>query len=113
MERVLARSGETEAMALRSGWIGAGKMGAPMARRLLSAGVVVSVTELDADARKDLAQAGAAVAADLSVQDGCDIVFSTLPTARACRGGARFSHFLHRAVRSGCRKMTVQERARA
>lgn len=85
MERVLARSGEAGAMPLRSGWIGAGKMGAPMARRLLAAGASVCVTELDADARQQLSQAGATVAADLSVQKGCDIVFSTLPNDAALR----------------------------
>lgn len=89
MESNLARPGREEAGAPmagpRAGWIGAGKMGAPMARRLMAAGIAVAVTEPDAQARAALAQDGAEVAADLSVQAGCDIVFATLPHDAALR----------------------------
>ena len=82
----VARTGKPDASALLAGWwIGAGKMGAPMARRLLAAGLSVAVTEPDPDARSALAEAGAKVAADLSVQAGRDIVFSTLPNDAALR----------------------------
>lgn len=56
-----------------------------MARRLLAAGLSVAVTEPDPDARSALAEAGAKVAADLSVQAGRDIVFSMLPNDAALR----------------------------
>lgn len=85
MESVLARAGEPAASPLRAGWIGAGKMGAPMARRLIAAGTAVAVTEPDADARAALAAQGAEVATDLSVQTGRDIVFATLPNDAVLR----------------------------
>lgn len=85
MNTTLARSGSAGADILRAGWIGAGKMGAPMARRLLAAGSPVAVSEPDSLARSNLADAGAEVAADLSVQAGRDIVFSTLPHDAALR----------------------------
>lgn len=83
MEQTLARPDKAGAM--RAGWVGAGKMGAPMARRLLAAGTQVSVSEPDAAARAALSGAGATVAADLSVLDGCDVVFATLPNDDALR----------------------------
>lgn len=80
-----ARSGIAGANGLRVGWIGAGKMGAPMARRLLASGAALAVSEIGAAARADLSTAGAEVAADLSVQTGRDIVFATLPHDAALR----------------------------
>ncbi len=85
MEQVLARAGTPEAAPLRAGWVGAGKMGSPMARHLLAAGMSVAVTEPDAEARARLAAAGATVAADLALQADRDIVFSTLPNDAALR----------------------------
>ncbi len=85
MESSLARAGKPDAAAPLAGWIGAGKMGTPMARRLLATGLSVAVTEPDPDARAALAGAGAEVAADLSVQAGRDIVFATLPNDAALR----------------------------
>lgn len=85
MEPSPAHVAEPEAAPVVAGWIGAGKMGAPMARRLLAAGTPVAVTEPDPAARAALAAAGAEVAGDLSVQAGRDIVFSTLPNDAALR----------------------------
>jgi len=79
MESHLARAEVTAPRAARVGWVGAGKMGAPMARRLLAAGVDLAVSEPDADTRDAFGLAGATVAADLSAQAGRDIVFATLP----------------------------------
>lgn len=85
MDETLARPGEAASKPLRAGWIGAGKMGAPMARRLIAAGIPVAVTELDDQSRAVLSAAGAIVAKDLSVQQGCDVVFSTLPNDQVLR----------------------------
>lgn len=67
------------------GWIGAGKMGMPMIRNLLAAGIPVAVSEPDATARDHLAAAGATAAPDLSLLDGASIVFATLPNDEALR----------------------------
>lgn len=67
------------------GWIGAGKMGMPMIRNLLAAGIPVVVSEPDAAARKQLADAGAEAAADLGLLDDASVVFSALPNDEALR----------------------------
>ncbi|WP_158241783.1 NAD(P)-dependent oxidoreductase [Tabrizicola sp. TH137] len=67
------------------GWIGAGKMGAPMIRNLLAAGTTVSVTEPDAQVLRDLERAGAIGAATLDLHSGNDIVFATLPNDQVLR----------------------------
>lgn len=61
------------------GWIGAGKMGAPMARNLLADGVTVMVSEPDAGNRAALTQAGAHAADSLAALADAGIVFATLP----------------------------------
>lgn len=86
MESNLARSGMGGASGPAVGWIGAGKMGAPMARHLLAVGTNLTVTEPVAEARAAMLKAGATVTADLSAQAGCDIVFATLPHDKALRG---------------------------
>lgn len=85
MESQLARTGATARTALRVGWIGAGKMGAPMARHLLATGVNLSVSEPDVSSRDALRSAGATVAPDLSVQFGRDVVFTMLPNDHVLR----------------------------
>lgn len=67
------------AMTQRVGWIGAGKMGAPMIRNLLKQGVEVRVAEPVAARRAELAAAGATEAATLADLAGCSLVFSALP----------------------------------
>lgn len=66
------------------GWIGAGKMGAPMIRNLLAAGSKVAVTEPDAQVTADLARAGA-TAASLDLHRQNAIVFATLPNDAVLR----------------------------
>ncbi|NBE06949.1 NAD(P)-dependent oxidoreductase [Paragemmobacter ruber] len=85
MESHLARADVAPENALQAGWVGAGKMGAPMSLRLLGAGYPVAVSEPDPDARAALQQAGAATSADLSAVSRCDIVFATLPNDHALR----------------------------
>jgi 3-hydroxyisobutyrate dehydrogenase len=65
----------------RLGWLGTGRMGAELARRLLAAGCDVSVYNRTRAKALPLAGLGAKVvdtAADLS---GCDIVFATVGTS--------------------------------
>jgi len=65
----------------RLGWLGTGRMGAELARRLLAAGCDVSVYNRTRARALPLAELGAKVvdsAADLS---GCDIVFATVGTS--------------------------------
>ncbi|MGY9048393.1 hypothetical protein P775_11585 [Puniceibacterium antarcticum] len=68
---------------LSAGWIGAGKMGAPMIRNLLAHGVAVAVTDTSSAVVADLAKDGATVAQDLAAHAESDIVFATLPNDRA------------------------------
>nr|WP_272911601.1 NAD(P)-dependent oxidoreductase [Loktanella sp. M215] len=67
------------------GWIGAGKMGAPMIRNLLAQGIPVTVTDPVTAVVADLASAGATPAADMAAQAGSDIVFATLPNDAVLR----------------------------
>lgn len=85
MESELAQSNRAKAAAPAVGWIGAGKMGAPMARHLLAAGADLVVTDPNAESRNAMAAAGAQVAASLAAQQGRDVVFATLPHDTALR----------------------------
>jgi 3-hydroxyisobutyrate dehydrogenase-like beta-hydroxyacid dehydrogenase len=67
------------------GWIGAGKMGAPMIRNLLAAGLVVAVTEPDARVVADLESAGAVSAGTLDRHSQNAVVFATLPNDKVLR----------------------------
>ncbi|OYU18337.1 MAG: 3-hydroxyisobutyrate dehydrogenase [Rhodobacteraceae bacterium PARR1] len=67
------------------GWIGAGKMGAPMIRNLLTAGISVAVAEPNTAAHAALAAAGAVVASGLGALDGAAVVFATLPNDDSLR----------------------------
>ncbi len=67
------------------GWIGAGKMGAPMIRNLLAAGTKVAVTEPDRQVIRDLERAGAVNAGSLDQHSRNDVVFSTLPNDKVLR----------------------------
>ena len=67
------------------GWIGAGKMGAPMIRNLLAAGARLSVSEPDDDARDGLVRAGATASENLSAHSSNSIVFATLPNDKVLR----------------------------
>lgn len=62
------------------GWIGAGKMGGPMIRRLIAMGHTVWVFDLDSDNLVAAIKAGAHAAADVNALCGkVDIIFSTIP----------------------------------
>ena len=62
------------------GWIGAGKMGGPMSRRLVAAGHRVIVLEPDAENRRLAAEAGAALAEDIgALAREARVVFSMIP----------------------------------
>lgn len=67
------------------GWIGAGKMGAPMIRNLLAAGARVAVTEPDSRIMADLESSGAVSAATLDLHGENRIVFATLPNDHVLR----------------------------
>lgn len=75
----------TGATGRKVGWIGAGKMGAPMIRNLLAAGIRVSVCEPNRAAHDALIAAGADAGDDLSLVDGASVVFATLPNDEALR----------------------------
>ena len=67
------------------GWIGAGKMGAPMIRNLLAAGTSVAVTEPDTQVVASLERAGAVSVATLDLHSRNGIVFATLPNDKVLR----------------------------
>ena len=70
----------------RLGWIGLGKMGTPMAARLLEAGHGVEVYDVSPDACHPLRDAGASVAHSAQdVVQAADIVFTSLPNDAVLR----------------------------
>jgi 3-hydroxyisobutyrate dehydrogenase len=73
-----AEAGEDGA-SRRVGWVGAGKMGAPMIRNLLSAGIPVAVTEPVPERIGPLVADGASEARAAADHRTSDLVFSTLP----------------------------------
>lgn len=65
----------------RAGFAGVGRMGAPMARRLLAAGYEVSVFDASADAVSRLVELGARAApSPAALMEETDIVLMSLPT---------------------------------
>ena len=63
------------------GFVGVGRMGGPMANRLLDAGHALCVFDTNAEAVKSLAERGARVAASAEeVASSSDMVFISLPT---------------------------------
>jgi 3-hydroxyisobutyrate dehydrogenase-like beta-hydroxyacid dehydrogenase len=68
----------------RLGWIGTGRMGTPLCRRLLAEGASLAVTDPDAGRARALALHGARVAADIAaLADQADILFSMVPNDAA------------------------------
>ncbi len=59
----------------RVGWLGTGRMGLAMARRLVDAGVDVTAWNRTSSKVDELAEAGAAVASSISELGTCDVVF--------------------------------------
>jgi len=64
------------------GWIGAGRMGAPMAERLLKAGHDVTIWNRTRAKAEPLAKSGAKIADRLSDLAGLDVVFSIVSTGK-------------------------------
>jgi 3-hydroxyisobutyrate dehydrogenase len=68
--------------ALRIGWIGAGRMGLPMAARLIEAGHDVTVWNRTAAKADPLKAAGAKIARQASDLAGVDVLFSIVSTGK-------------------------------
>lgn len=61
------------------GFIGLGIMGKPMVKNLLAAGCELMVYDINSDAVKEMAEAGARAADLKEIGEGCRIVFTILP----------------------------------
>ena len=72
---------ETVLPNLRVGWIGTGRMGAPMARRLARAGVDVTAWNRTRSKAEPLAADGAKVAESIHELAGLDVVFTMVSTS--------------------------------
>lgn len=70
----------TQADALQLGWLGTGRMGSAMVRRLLARGCSVAVYNRTAAKAAPLVDLGARAAESIPELAGCDIVFTTLGT---------------------------------
>jgi 3-hydroxyisobutyrate dehydrogenase len=68
--------------AQKIGWIGTGRMGAPMAERLLKAGHDVTIWNRTRAKAEPLAAKGGKIVDKLSDLTGCDIVFSIVSTGK-------------------------------
>jgi len=68
--------------AQKIGWIGAGRMGLPMAERLLKAGHDVSVWNRTRAKAEPLTKSGAKIVDKLSDLAACDVVFSIVSTGK-------------------------------
>src|SRR6516164_2193551 len=76
-------------MAETLGFVGVGKMGGPMASRLLDAGHRLTVYDIRPEASEPLAARGAALArSSRAVADAADIVFFSLPEPEDVAGEA-------------------------
>jgi len=67
---------------LKVGWIGAGRMGLPMAERLLKAGYDVSVWNRTKAKAEPLAKSGGKIVDKISDLASCDVVFSIVSTGK-------------------------------
>ena len=68
--------------AQKIGWIGAGRMGMPMAERLLKAGYEVSIWNRTRAKAEPLTAAGGKIVDKLSELAACDVVFSIVSTGK-------------------------------
>jgi 3-hydroxyisobutyrate dehydrogenase len=68
--------------AQKIGWIGTGRMGAPMAERLLKAGHDVTIWNRTRAKAEPLAAKGGKIVDKLSDLAGCDVVFSIVSTGK-------------------------------
>ena len=67
---------------MKIGWIGAGRMGTPMAERLLKAGFDVSIWNRTRAKAEPLAAKGGKVVGKLAELASCDVVFSIVSTGK-------------------------------
>lgn len=90
---------ETQKMKSRYGWIGVGKMGNPMATRLMEAGYAVTVCDPLAENRASLVARGAGIALTAgALAEQCQVIFATIPNddvLRALVFGGGAQGFLH------------------
>jgi 3-hydroxyisobutyrate dehydrogenase-like beta-hydroxyacid dehydrogenase len=86
----------------RIGFLGTGKMGAPMARRLLAAGYQLTVHDVRPEAMAGVCRDGA-VAADspAAVASRADLVITMLPDHRAVEGAVYGEKGLTHSMRAG------------
>lgn len=66
----------------KAGFIGLGIMGIPMAKNILSGGFALAVHDVNADAFKELKQAGAEVKTPAEIGVECDVIFTCLPNGK-------------------------------
>lgn len=86
----------------RIGFIGLGRMGQPMVRRLIGAGYVVAAYDLREEALADARAGGAATAASLSDAVGqADVIITMLPDGPAVERAASGAGGLLAAARAG------------
>ena len=64
----------------KAGFIGLGIMGKPMALNLLKAGVELGVYDINEEAVKEVVAAGAKAMSLSQIGEGCEIIFTILPT---------------------------------
>jgi len=64
----------------KMGWIGVGRMGAPLSRRLMAAGAALAAVDPDPARLAAIVEAGArAAATPAGLTEGCDVVLSMVP----------------------------------
>ncbi|MBQ6260893.1 MAG: NAD(P)-binding domain-containing protein, partial [Firmicutes bacterium] len=63
----------------KTGFIGLGIMGRPMAKHLVSAGIDLAVNDLDERAVADLVSCGARAASLKEIGETCDVILLCLP----------------------------------
>ena len=83
MESTVTAGSDPIVPARRVGWIGAGKMGAPMIRNIAAQGARIAVSEPSATRRAELVTSNACEATTLQAHADSAIVFSTLPDDQA------------------------------
>lgn len=99
---------------LRVGWIGTGRMGAQMARRLARAGVDITVWNRTRAKAEPLAADGAQVANTIAELAGCDVVFTMvsssadLESVLAGEGGLFNGHQAVPSVVVDCSTVSVE-----
>jgi 3-hydroxyisobutyrate dehydrogenase-like beta-hydroxyacid dehydrogenase len=77
---------ETQKTKSRIGWIGVGKMGNPMATRLIEAGHSVTICDPMPENRASLVARGADIAATVAdLAERCSVIFATIPNDEVLR----------------------------